>query len=340
MVKTKKIAAGFLCGVFTLAYISATVGLLGVPEAFYRGETYSGGWEEGIGDRRDHDPNLIWEVPEWDGVGKGQTRLLYKDYEKVHGHPYEPRHQGKAPSCVGQATAAAIDFFAAVKVRAGDPTRAPPADAAAGVIYGLSRVEIGELSRKAMGGSHNLWAAQAIAQYGVVARLNYPLLGYDLREPSASRAIRFGAKGIPTGLEMIAKLHPVRDYISIDSYEECRDAVYMGHPVTVGSSQGFGEGKLTRDKDGFLVPPRRVFFPSVWNHSMVIIGVSDEGRRGCLILNSWGSGWVNGPKKFGDEPDGSFWVDWEIIDRMVGQGDSFAFRGFRGYPNYRLWRTQ
>lgn len=338
MLQFKKIGAGFLCGVFVVAHMAAIAGLLGMPEAFHRGGTYTGGWSEEYKiDRRLLDDKLIWTVPEWDGVGAGQTRLLYKDYKSVHGKTYVPRIQGPAPSCVGQSTAAAVDFLAAVEIRAGDPERVPPASADASVIYGLSRIEIGGVGPGG-GGSHNLWAAQALTEYGVVARLNYPLLGYDLREPSPSRCVQFGSAGIPTGLEMIARLHPVKDYISIDYYEECRDAIYMGCPVVVGSSQGFGEGRLTRDKDGFLNPPRRAFFPSVWNHSMVIIGVSDEGRRGCLVLNSWGDSWVNGPKRFGDEPEGSFWVDWEVIERMVQQGDSFALRGFRGYPNYRLWR--
>ena len=339
MRQTKKVFAGFLCGLFTVAHILAVSGLVGAPDAFKRSGPYQGGWEErGAVDRRAEDPDLVWSVPEWDGVGEGQTRLLYKDYEKVHGKSYVPRTQGRAPSCVGQAVAAAVDFLAAVEIRGGEPERRPPASAAACVIYGLSRIEIGELSPNSMGGSHNLWAVQAVKEYGVVARLNYALLGYDLRQPDPGRAIKFGSSGIPTGLEMIAKIHPVKDYISIDSYEECRDAIYMGCPVAVGSTQGFGEGKLTRDKDGFLVPPRRRFWPSVWNHAMVIIGVSDEGRRGALILNSWGSNWVNGPQRFGDEPAGSFWVDWKIIDRMVKQGDSFAIRGFQGYTHYRLWR--
>jgi len=73
---------------------------------------------------------------------------------------------------------------------------------------------------------------------------------------------------------------------------------------------------------------------------MCIIGVCDEGRKGCLIMNSWGSNWVNGPKRFGDEPEGSFWVDWDIIEKMVAQGDSFAFRGFQGYPHYKLWKPR
>ena len=336
MLHCKRVLSGLLCGLFTTVHIIAVSGLLGAPDAFKRTEAYQGGWEKY--DRRESDPDLVWSVPEWEGVGEGQTRLLYKDYEYVHGRSYKPRNQGRAPSCVGQATAAAVDFLAAVEIRAGEPERKPPAPAAACVIYGLSRVEIGGLDKTAMGGSHNLWAAQAIKEYGVVARLNYALLGYDLREPSIEYCIKFGSSGVPTGLEKIARLHPVRDYVAIDTYAECRDAIYMGCPVTVGSSQGFGEGKLTRDRDGFLVPPRRRWWPSVWNHSMVIVGVCDEGRKGCLILNSWGSNWVNGPQRFGDEPEGSFWVDWEVIEKMVGQGDSFAFRGFKGYPNYRLWR--
>ena len=341
MLSIKRTLSALLCAVFLSASITAISGLLGTPEAFKRGEVYSGGWDDTDRSairRKLADTDLIWEVPEWVDAGKGQTRLLYKDYKKITGKDYEPRAQGNAPSCVGQAVAAAVDFLCHIEIRAGDPERRPPGPAEAGCIYGLSRQEIGELGPKAGGGSHNLWACQAIRQYGVIARLNYPFLGHDLRRPSAERAVKFGALGLPNGLEMIARIHPIQDYISVDSYEECRDCIYMGSPVVVGSSQGFGGGRLTRDSEGFLNPPNRLFFPSVWNHSMCIIAVSDEGRKGCLILNSWGSNWVNGPQRYGDEPEGSFWVDWEIIQKMVSQGDSFAIRGFEGYPSYRLWR--
>ena len=102
MRQTKKVFAGFLCGLFTVAHILAVSGLVGAPDAFKRSGPYQGGWEErGAVDRRAEDPDLVWSVPEWDGVGEGQTRLLYKDYEKVHGKSYVPRTQGRAPSCVG-----------------------------------------------------------------------------------------------------------------------------------------------------------------------------------------------------------------------------------------------
>lgn len=333
----KKIVSGLLCGIFTTCHIAATCGLLGAPEAF-KCDTYQGGWE--AADRREDDTDLVWEVPEWQGAGAGGTRLLYKDWIAVHGTNYVPRQQGKVPSCVGQATAAAVDFLAAIEIRSGEAERSPPAIASAEVIYGLSRIEIGQLVGPNFGGSHNFWAAQALKRYGAVANLNYPFLGVDLRVPDPGRAVEYGYQGVSVGLEAIARLHPVREYISVDSYEELRDTVYMGCPVTIGSNIGFGEGKRTRDREGFLNRPRRLFFDSTWNHSMVIIGVCDEGRKGALCLNSWGSNWVNGPKRFGDEPEGSFWIDAEVIEKMVKQGDSFALRGFTGYPEYRLWKAK
>jgi hypothetical protein len=116
--------------------------------------------------------------------------------------------------------------------------------------------------------------------------------------------------------------------------------VINGCPVVIGSSQGFGEGVRTRDEDGFLVPPRHRWRPSVWNHSMVVIGVCDEGRRGALFLNSWGTDWVKGPTRFKTTPKGCFWVDAAIVDRMVKQGDSFAIRGFKGYAKYNIWKPR
>jgi hypothetical protein len=303
---------------------------------------YGRGWDGGehVGLRAE-DRTLILDIPHaWRGGGEGKTRLLHDDWLAVHGTPYIPRQQGKAPSCVGQAVAAGVDFLAAVEINSlRHPERAPPARAAASVIYGLSRQEIGKKGRKKGGGSHNLWGVQAIQKYGVVAQLRYPMLGIDLRKPSPAQCVLYGMNGIPTGLEYVARLHPVKEYIAIDSYEELRDAIVMGGcPVAIGSSQGFGDGnKLRRDSEGFLNPPGRRWWKSVWKHSMICIGVSDEGRKGALMLNSWGTDWISGPNRFPNTPEGCFFVDAKIINKMVKQGDSYAIRGFRGYASYQIW---
>lgn len=334
MLGSKKILALVFCATI---FFSQVIAVLFTPE-----QSYQGGWSDPkIFDsdvERAIDPNLKSSIPDnWKGKGSGGIRLLYQDYKKVHGVTYVPRNQGRVPSCVGQAVAAAADFLAAVDIVAGQPERKPPAPAAAGVIYGLSRQEIGELGPGVRGGSMNIWGVQALQRYGVVARLRYPLIEIDLRQPSSSRALKYGKEGVPDSLERIAKLHPVKEYYSINSYEDLRDAICAGYPVVIGSKQGFGNGKLKRDKDGFLNPPRRVFFKSVWKHSMVCIGVCDNGRKGALILNSWGSEWVSGPHRFEGSPEGTFFVDYFIIDHMVKQKDSYAIRGFRGYREYRIW---
>lgn len=270
---------------------------------------------------------------EWKGTGEQKVRLLYQDYYQLHGHKYVPRNQKSSPACVGMSTATAIDILSAVEIMAGEAESPPPAPASGEAIYGLSRVEIaGGVS---FPGSNVDWACEAIKHYGVVFELNYSLLGHNLTGFSVQRAAEFGRTGLPDELEYVALLHPVQDYIEINSFEDLRDAIYNGCPVVVGSNVGFGENMpLHRDKDGFLNRDNRT--PG-WAHAMVIVGVTDYGRKGALILNSWGDTWVDGPVRFGDEPDGSFWVDVDHLERMIAQDDIFALRSFKGFTNYILW---
>ena len=301
-------------------------------------DTIDAGWSDP--DKSQASDRAISAIPDsWVDSGKGQTRLLYQDYAAVYGSTYEPRNQGNAPSCVGQATAAAVDFLAAVQIAKGYDERPPYAGASAAIIYGLSRHQIGHIPPEFGGGSHCVWACQAIQQYGVVPMVDYPLIGVYLAEPSAKLCVEYGRTGVSTALQDIAKLHPVIEFIKIQSFNELRDAMQNGCPVVVGSRQGFGDtGLLTRDEDGFLVPPRGLFRKSQWAHAMVFIGVRDSGRKGALILNSWGPDWVQGPKAFGDEPEGSFWADDEVVNKMLSYGDSYAIYCFIGYPKYHIWR--
>ena len=70
---------------------------------------------------------------------------------------------------------------------------------------------------------------------------------------------------------------------------------------------------------------------------MSILGVDDEYKRpGVLVQNSWGRNWISGPKR-NNQPDGSFWVDAEEIERRIlSQGDSWAFSGYEGFKPRKL----
>lgn len=333
---SKKSTSGFLCmGFMSLTCLAIIFSGPNLLSRLNSSGDYHGGWEPS-NPVSDGGVSPKFYPDEWRGKGEDKTRLLYQDYEAVHGEPYTPRRQAQSPSCVGQAVAAAVDILACVDIHTHqDAERAPPAPIAASVVYGMSRQEIGGLGPKVSGGSYNWWGARAVVEYGAVARLWYP--GLDLREYTTELAYEYGKYGVPTRVENIAKRHPVYGYIRIKSYKDLRDAINAGCPIIIGSKQGFGKGKLKRDADGFLNPPARLFRPSVWRHSMACIAMCDEGRKGALILNSWGDDWISGPKRFGDEPAGSFWVDASIINSMVKQGDSWALIGFQGWRSIKVW---
>lgn len=294
------------------------------------------GWAEASSTYQERDPYLLTDIPqEWVGTGAGRTRLLYQDYRTVTGETYRPRAQLNSPSCVANACAAAVDILTSVEIARGEPERLPNERVAVEPIYGLSRQEIGGLSSRAGGGSHCIWAAQAVQQFGVVYQKNYALIGIDLSEYSTDKCREYGSQGVPDSLELLAQIHPVQDYIRINNYADLRDAIYNGCPCIVGSSQGFGrKSGAKRDSDGFLSPP---FWTAKWKHAMAIIAICDDPERpGALIINSWGPNWISGNKKFGDEPDGSFWVDKKVLERMIAQDDCYALRNFKGFPYYKL----
>ncbi|MBX9652073.1 hypothetical protein K2Y11_00495 [bacterium] len=136
-------------------------------------------------------------------------------------------------------------------------------------------------------------------------------------------------RAVPESANQVARIHVIRTTALVSTYEEVRDALVNGYPVTVASNRGFkmagtiNRGKLWGVKSG------------VWNHQMCFIGVDDDSARpGCYCMNSWGP-WVHG-KPVDDAPPGGFWVDADVVEDMVSQQDSFAYSQFDGFPEQRL----
>jgi hypothetical protein len=156
-----------------------------------------------------------------------------------------------------------------------------------------------------------------------------PDLGYDLTNYSAERAKNWGnygngGQGDKGRLDKLAKKHPARHVVAIRTWEECVAALTAGFPVTIASSQGFAN---RTDEAGVLSPS------GTWMHQMSLVGIrfkenSPPGVRAvdaCLVLNSWGTRWLSYAGKFpADQPDGSFWAEKKVIERILAQGDSYA----------------
>ncbi len=268
------------------------------------------------------------------GSGKGKVSLLWKTLERETGEALVP-HDQKIGDCVGQAYALATDILTTTRIFQMGYSEQFIAKASVEAIYAGSRYEIGHIKHEYNGmligdGSFGCFAAEFLRDYGVLLRREYD--NVDLRGYDPVRSRSWGETGVPDQLEPIARKHPVRDVALVKSYEDVRDAMANGHPVVFCSGVGFEPScnkcnpSGGRDAQGFLNPC------DTWYHAMAGIGCDDTGRAGVLIQNSWGRHWVGGPKRY-EQPDGSFWVDAHVIDKMCAEGDSYALSGYIGFPS-------
>jgi hypothetical protein len=250
--------------------------------------------------------------------------------------------------------------------------------------YGLGRVEGAGLTYNRSGdGSYGAAMAKGATRFGVLFRKDYSSLGrpeYDLRVYSGAKARDWGANGCggrydQGRLDAEAKKHRLGQVAIVDSFAALKAALKNGYTVAVCSGQGFNS---TRDAEGFLQPW------GSWPHCMCFDGYRDDHRPGAHCMNSWGPGWVGGPKwptvvvQFNratggiffpraggdgaqldplfpvvpnyelqlitgpkgdvasDMPDGSFWVDAAVVDRMLRGRDSYAISNLVGFPRREL----
>jgi hypothetical protein len=233
--------------------------------------------------------------------------------------------------CVSWGWAHAADVSLAVDYKLGATGTWLPASSEA--IYGGARVEGAGRPEGSGGygdGSYGAAAAKWVNKVGGIV-YRKPFAGYDLTQYDKSRAKQWGnwgcgGQGDKGYLDKVATEHPVLQVALVRNFEEAAAAIESGYPVPVCSGQGFSS---TRDKDGFCSPA------GSWSHCMCFTAVRYD-RPGLLCQNSWGPSWVKGPKFPGDQPDGSFWVDQRVVDRMLAGNDSFAVSQIKGFPKRKL----
>ncbi len=248
--------------------------------------------------------------------------FLWDACRKATGDLLPPRDQGQVGACVAFGTASAIEHLLCVQIASGAAEEYR--DLAQEVIYGGSRVEVGG-GRVRGDGSVGAWAAKFVHDYGVVPRGVHG--SHDLTRYDERRCREYGARGVPDDLEPVARQHPVRTVANVRSWEECRAAIRNGYPVAVCSSRGF---TMHRDADGFCRPQ------GVWYHCLAVVGVRGGNRPGGFLLNSWGPNAHTGPLGPGNPSPAGFWADAAVLDRMLAEGDSWAFSSAAGFPARKL----
>lgn len=284
--------------------------------------------------------------PPEDGARASEPVLLYRALYRVQ-PTWIVGRQGIG-DCVSWGWAHAADILLAVDVTLG--RSAEWHAAATEAIYGGSRVEArGRTSGGWSDGSYGGAAAKWVSQWGIVFRQEYPSFGHDLTKYSADRAKQWGnygcgGRGDDGRFDAEAKRHAIKTVALVTNFAEAAAAIENGYPIPVCSGQGFSS---TRDKDGFCKAS------GSWAHCMCFIGVRYD-REGLLCLNSWGPNWVKGPKwPTGEgydpnsprgppaaQPDGSFWVERSVVDRMLRGRDSFAVSNYQGFPARKLKHSE
>lgn len=271
-----------------------------------------------------------------------QDTFLYRYADEAHravyGKPFTAWDQGSAGTCVSFGWGVGSYIGQAVSWKQGE-LPAPPKLVATEPIYGGSRtfarlppVTFAGYSDGSYGAAAARWVAGKCKDPAVGGILYREVVGkFDLSRYSIDRSREWGAYGPPREIATAAAAHRALAVAQVTTWDELVAAITSGYCVPICSDVGFAATKV-RDKDGFL--PRG----GQWSHCMCCISVrfaDGPGKRdGALVLNSWNTTWVTGPKWPSDQPDGSFWASRADIEAILRQGDSFAIGGVSGFP----WR--
>ena len=277
---------------------------------------------------------------------KIQDVFLWRAADAAHqaryGKPWVCSNQRNVGSCVAHGAAHAVYIAAAIEWQAGERAD-PPLLVHQASIYGGSRVEArnkpGDGVRPVGGysdGSTGYHAARWLRDWGVIWKQQYETRDCTTSNPELEReagAYGCGGKGDGGRLDASAKLTPCHYVTQVKTWEEICVALCNGSPVTLASSQGFSR---TLGQESFAEPK------GVWLHQMCACGLRVSGNRpGVAIVNSWGDYLTyTAPRWPADLPDGVFWADKNVIERMLSQGDCWAISSvaFKYRPvNHHEW---
>jgi len=235
-------------------------------------------------------------------------------------YPNVPQEVG---DCVSWGAANALNYLQAVQLIRGPPANDEFHPAYPPWIYGASRVWVGREhgSRFSGDGSVGAYAAEALQKYGCLRSDHEKVPPY-----SGSIARQWGASGPPAWAKEVAKAYLVQTVAPVRSADEARDAICNGFPVTIAS--GWWGTTDIPVVDGRRVARRN----TSWGHQQCLIGYDGSGREPYFYcLNSWGPNAHPAPLQ--NEPPGGYWIRARDVEHICGEGDSWAFSSFDGFPS-------
>lgn len=253
------------------------------------------------------------------GSGEDKSVFLWDAAIKLTGK-HLPAQQQPRGTCVSRGFSRSVDYVQCVEIALGNEPEEFKSVSHA-VIYGFGKEvggEVGPQNNSENGdGLVGAWAAKAVNTLGNVSRedVNDPYAGSD------KLAIEYAVKGVPAAIREKAKPHLIKTVTLLTSANQARDMLVNGYPVACCSQQGFS---MTRDSEGRCKPQ------GSWSHCMMWSGYDANKKRFC-VEQSWGQNTPSGPLYL-NQPDNSFWIDFDVAESMIRMRDTFAVSAFDGFP--------
>jgi hypothetical protein len=253
-----------------------------------------------------------------------QIFLGHKILEAVFGR-FIFYNQTSVGDCVAQSFAGAANVLKACQIFSGKLEQFGHPVSVEDLYHG-ARIIIGRGALGYQDGAIPVHMLQYAQAYGILEQKKYDSVDLSVYNSDRSRDWGSPNRSIPAELLIIAKESSIEQYTQVRTYRETCDMLYNGYRVTVASNIAFTN---VRDNDGFA----RIDWNNRWPHQMYVLAFDDEFKRpGVLIMNSWPTEWIRGPKRH-EQPEGSFWVDASDFERYVlGAQDSWSISNFEGYP--------
>lgn len=206
-------------------------------------------------------------------------------------------------------------------------------------LYGGAIVTI--MGRRGDNGAYTSAPLAYATKYGFLRRKDYGG-GNDFTTYSGNKATEYSNRGVPSTLLDLQKEHELVLQIPVHNFEDGGALLRQGFSIVGGSNQGFS---MTRDANGFCLPRGR------WAHCTRFRGRRGGKLPGWCYGQSWGPGSPAGPGETAESPiimddgrplilpPGSFFVDPDTINRMIGQGEFYALSKLGGFPrlDYKLF---
>lgn len=216
-------------------------------------------------------------------------------------------------------TAALVSYCASLMYGANPDRNDAPEASAKAIAHGLFSTESWYWQR---GYDGDGWTCSAAADVGLtsaglVLRQNYPELGIDLTDYSASKAGRWGRMPPPAEVRAMTSKYLLQNATICNTWEQVRDMLANGYALSTCGGESWSD---RRDQNG--VCNRTA---AGWAHAIAVIAADDreEVRRKygsplVLFCNSWGEYMTGGRQILGIDleiPPGCFWSRWDDASR-------------------------